>query len=332
VVAINAGAWFWFDPEGDGPQDRSVIHKFRLGEAPEYLASGKVPGWIVNRYALSEARGETGEVLRIATTENMWGWEGTAGPQNRLFTLTQSDDRLEVLGTLEGLGHEGERIYAVRYDGDRGYVVTFRQTDPLYTLDLSDPAAPRVVGELEIPGFSTYLHPVGDGYLLAIGQNTEQGGADLSLFDVRDPALPSLVDREWLGENTWSEAMYEPKAFTYFAPLGQLALPVEHWSAGPLDEFGYPSWDYFSGSLVFDVDLASGFTKIAEVDHSDLAGEDDAWGYYGAVRRNLYIGDAGGYALYSLSDQGVKVNDAATWAELARVKLPGIDYWEPIYY
>ena len=330
VVAINAGAWYWLDATKTGAHDKSVIHKFKLGAAPQYVASGEVDGWIVNRYALSEVLYDGQEVLRIATTENMWAWQGQGeGPRNRLFTLTQSGDRLNVLATLEGLGHEGERIYAVRYDGDRGYMVTFRQTDPLYTLDLADPAAPKVVGELKIPGFSTYLHPFGDGYLLAIGQNTDQGGADISLFDVRNPAVPTLVDREWLGENSWSEAMYEPKAFTYFEPLRQLALPVQQqwWWEGSTAEDGAPERKPFSGTLVFDVNTATGLSKLGEVDHADFVSA-DGW-YWPQVQRNLYIGDSSGYALYSLSELGLKVNDASNFRELARVKLPGYD--GPLY-
>lgn len=324
VVSLNAGAWYWLD--GAAPQDTSTIYKFKLGAAPQYVASGKVPGWIVNRYALSESVAEGEAVLRIATTSDMWGWQ-PEGPRNRLYTLTQSDDHLDVLATLEGLGHEGERIYSVRYDGDRGYVVTFRQTDPLYTLDLSDPAAPKVAGELEIPGFSTYLHPTGDGYLLAVGQNTEQGGTDVSLFDVRDPAAPTLVDREWLGQNSWSEAMYEPKAFTYFAPLHQLALPVQQWSWSE-DGTSEPP---FTGAKVFDVDPAAGLTLLAEVDHADLIDNSNSWWGAAPIRRTIYIGEDAGYALFTISDVGVKANDALSWADMASLRLPDSD-WGPVMY
>lgn len=326
VAAINYGVWYWQAVES-GEQESSVIHKFTLGAAPAYAATGKVAGWIVNRYAMSEHEG----ALRIATTTNMWNWDGS-GPRNQLYVMTQNGDQLAVTATLGGLGHEGERIYAVRYDGDRGYLVTFRQTDPLYTLDLSDPAAPRVAGELEVPGFSTYLHPVGDGYLLAIGQNTEMGGGDLSLYDVRDPEAPALVDREWLGEGSWSEAMYEPKAFTYFDPLKQLALPLQQWYYPAVAEDGTVSPEPvgFNGSVVFDVDFEQGLERRGAVDHSEYA---DPWGWTSSVVRNLYIGDDGGYALYSLSQAALKASDADTLEEIAGIELPGNEDWYgPVVY
>ena len=309
-LASDPIGWWWWQE----PQKQTLIHKFALGATPRYLASGKVAGAVINRYALSEVGGAAGEVLRIATTQFT-----PAGPINRLFTLTQAEDkkgpteRLEVLAALEGLGHPGEEIAAVRYDGDRAYVVTFENTDPLYTLDLADPKAPKIAGALEVPGFSTYLHPFDDGYLLAIGENTEQGGADLSLFDVRDPAAPRLVDREWLGEDSWSEeALHEPKSFTYFAPLRQLAVPkVIAEYEGSLGASSYLA------SAVFDVDAVTGLTPVAEVYQLAAMWEADKadWaGYPPAGLRTLYIGQQNNYALFSLSRFGMKFVDAQRWS------------------
>ena len=121
---------------------------------------------------------------------------------------------LTRIGSVSGLG-KGERIYAVRFMGERGYVVTFRQVDPLYTLDLSDPTAPKVVGELKIPGYSAYLHPVGDNLLLGIGR--EGSGVKASLFDVSNMAAPTQVAQLMFGSgNTAVE--FEPHAFLYWAP------------------------------------------------------------------------------------------------------------------
>ena len=111
-------------------------------------------------------------------------------------------------GRIGGLG-KGERVYSVRFVGDTGYVVTFRQIDPLYTLDLADPERPRVLGELKIPGYSAYLHPIGEGLLLGVGQDaTEEGrptGTQISIFDVSDLRRPTRVHQEALGMG-WTEA------------------------------------------------------------------------------------------------------------------------------
>src|SRR5262249_12398299 len=141
---------------------------------PAFVASGSVPGWLLNQYSLSEFDGH----LRLATTTAAPVPLGPAGPagnrpqdgtQNSVWVLTRHDARLMVTGSVGRLGR-GERVYAVRFLGPVGYVVTFRQTDPLYVLDLRDPARPRVTGELELTGFSAYLHPLAGNRLLGVGQ------------------------------------------------------------------------------------------------------------------------------------------------------------------
>ena len=137
--------------------------------------------------------------------------------------------RLEKAGQVGGLGR-GERIYAVRFIGDRGYVVTFRQTDPLYTLDLADPARPRVTGELKILGYSAYLHPVGEHELVGVGQDaTPEGmrlGTQVSLFDVSNAAAPRLLQQARLGESTSSDAEFDHHAFLWWAPKRLAVVPV----------------------------------------------------------------------------------------------------------
>ena len=156
-----------------------------------------MPGSLLNQFSLSEHEG----ILRAATTVGF-------GPdaESRVTTLERRDGRLVKRGDVGGLGR-GERIYAVRFIGDVGYVVTFRQVDPLYTIDLADPDRPRVLGELKIPGYSAYLHPVGDDLLLGVGQDaTDQGrlqGLQISLFDVSDLARPARLQQLRLGER-WS--------------------------------------------------------------------------------------------------------------------------------
>ena len=169
---------------------RTEIHRFDVSDPSKtvYRATGTVPGFVLNNYALSEYEGK----LRVATTEEPT-WLDNAqqtASQSTVTVLDQQDNKLVRVGSVSGLG-QGERIYAVRFLGDKGYVVTFRQVDPLYTLDLSDATAPKVVGELKIPGFSSYLHPVGEGKLLGIGY--EGSGVQASLFDVTNPAAPQRL-------------------------------------------------------------------------------------------------------------------------------------------
>ncbi|HJU96422.1 MAG TPA: beta-propeller domain-containing protein, partial [Jiangellaceae bacterium] len=219
------------------------IHKFDVSEpgSPQYVASGRVDGSLLNQYSLSEYDGH----LRVATTTDPWtdgvppDDGGVAPSESGVSVLAQQGDRLVEVGSVGGLG-KGERIYAVRFLGPVGYVVTFRQVDPLYTLDLTDPASPHVVGELKIPGYSAYLHPVDDDRLLGVGQNAdEQGmtlGAQVSLFDVCDPAEPSRLDTYTL-PGGWSDAEYDPHAFLYWPTDGLVVIPV--WAQPtPLGEPG----------------------------------------------------------------------------------------------
>ena len=150
-----------------------------------------MPGWLINQYAMSEWDGR----LRLATTTQP---TGRPDRQGRVLGATCSTAPLRRVGHLDGLG-KGERIYAVRFVGPTGYVVTFRQTDPLYMVDLRDPAAPKLTGELKINGYSAYLHPAANGRLIGLGQEANDdgrvSGLQVSLFDVADPAHPTRLSQ-----------------------------------------------------------------------------------------------------------------------------------------
>ena len=138
--------------------------------ATPYLGSGEVPGWILGRWALSAHEG----FLRVASTRDASG--DRAATDSVVTVLAEEGDGYRTVGSVDGLGR-GEQVRAVRWFGDTAAVVTFRQTDPLYTLDLSDPTAPRVLGELKVPGYSAYLHPLGDGMLARGGSGRDHGRA-----------------------------------------------------------------------------------------------------------------------------------------------------------
>jgi uncharacterized secreted protein with C-terminal beta-propeller domain len=302
-VARSSWWWWW----GWGDLDLTTnIHRFRLaGGETRYEASGEVPGWMLNSFSMGEYDGH----LRVATTDQDWWW-GTADgeadePANNVFVLERDGSALNVVGEVRGIA-PGERIYASRFLGDRGFLVTFLQIDPLFTLDLSDPRAPTVVGELEVPGYSAYLHPFEDDHLLAVGMDGDEDGTltgfSMSLFDVSDFADPGLTDRLTVGSDWgWSESLWDHHAFTLHNSV--LSVPAYWW-----DEAG----GGFSGLLVVACST-SGLTELGRVDHADLVGlsecihpwEDacveDYW--YAQVRRSVVIEDW----LYSISDYGVKV-------------------------
>ena len=159
-----------FDPREASEEAETVtthIHRFDIGDpgGAVYQGSGSVDGFLLNQFAMSEHDG----FLRVASTDRpAWGWwDDERRSESRVDVLALEGDELRIVGSVGGLGRD-ERIFAVRFIGDIGYVVTFRETDPLYTIDLSDPTAPEVVGELKILGYSAYLHPIGDGLLLSL--------------------------------------------------------------------------------------------------------------------------------------------------------------------
>ena len=210
----------------------TLIHQFRLdeGTGATYIASGEVEGRLLNQFAMSEYGGD----LRVATTTDNWGNFGDQS-ESTVSVLRPNGTDLEEISSISGLG-KGEQIQAVRFIDDVGYVVTFRQIDPLYVIDLSDPANPVLDGELKIPGYSAYLHPVGDGLLLGVGQDaTDEGrttGTQLSLFDVSDPSNPQRISTLPIGGQ--SEVEWDHKAFLYWQPDGTIVLPVSPgWQSCP---------------------------------------------------------------------------------------------------
>lgn len=183
--------WQDFLEEHARDLEKTYIAKFALNLHPEGI--GKVPGRLLNQFSLDEYRG----YLRLATT--------VGGKENDLYVL---DDELSIVGSVQGFGLD-ERIYAVRFVGDKGYIVTFRQTDPFFVLDLSDPQNPGIAGELKIPGFSSYLHPISEDLILGIGK--EDRYVKISLFDVSSQK-PVEIDRYTLKEY-WSDILNTHHAF-----------------------------------------------------------------------------------------------------------------------
>jgi Beta propeller domain len=281
----------------------TTIHEFDASDSGEttYRASGKVPGFLLNQWAMSERGG----VLRVASTQSPT-WLGNSELEGQSFvtTLARRGDSLARLGQVGGLG-KGERIYSVRFIDDVAYVVTFRQVDPLYTVDLSTPAEPRVRGELKIRGYSAYLHPVGQDLLLGVGQDaSERGqrlGTQLSLFDVSDVAAPRRLHQRTVAPGASSDVEYDHHAFLWWAPRNLAVLPVTYAT----------DQDYFTGALGFSVERSSGIGGVGGATHK--AGD-----YIAPIQRSFVVGGR----LFTLSDLGLEENDLADLSEKAWLELP----------
>jgi hypothetical protein len=235
------------------------LHAFAIapGTRTEYVASGSVPGSLLNQFSLDEYQG----YLRAITTDGS-PWDDRNQSETSLVVLQEQGDRLVPVGEVGGIG-KGEQLYSARLIDDVGFAVTFRQTDPFYVLDLSDPTDPRIAGELKIPGVSTYLHPIGDHMVLGIGQDaTEEGrttGLKLSLFDVSDPARPREVS-VWTMPDSYSPAENDHRAFQTFGSTA--IVPVQNWNSP------------FNGVILFDIGDA--ITEIGHVSHvADVVAESD---------------------------------------------------------
>ncbi|SCF19577.1 Beta propeller domain-containing protein [Micromonospora purpureochromogenes] len=280
------------------PRDETTeIYQFDISGAgaPRYVAAASVPGWLINQYAMSEWDGH----LRVATTSGRT-WGDRPNSTSSVSVLRADGTALTQVGKVTGLG-KGERIYAVRFVGGTGYVVTFRQTDPLYTVDLRDPKAPKVSGELKINGYSAYLHPAGDGRLLGVGQEaSDRGrvqGTQLSLFDVADPARPTRIAQHHVRQGH-SEAEFDPHAFLYW--------PAERLVVVPLT--------VYDTRLPSNVALAlrvgdGGFTEVGTVDHTLGTGRP---GELAQIRRSLVVDGV----LWTVSDAGLKATSLATMKTL----------------
>jgi hypothetical protein len=209
-------------------------------------------------------------------------------------------------------------VRGVRFVGDQGYVVTFRQTDPLYTLDLADPTAPRVVGELKILGFSAYLHPLGDGLLLGIGQDADEEGAlrgtQLSLFDVSDPAQPRRRHAVGLGEGSSSDVEFDHRAFLWSPETRTAVLPFSRLTE-PVDGSG--KWGHVVGAAGVHVSASDGLVRLGELSHGEPSHDYSvAWP---GIRRSLVVGGT----LWTLSDLGLKGSDPESLADRSWVPFAG---------
>lgn len=303
------------------------IHRFDISDPARavYASAGDVKGMLLNQWALNERDG----LLRVATTidgvtsnipvpaplvdgpsSDSDGVATVAAPdsmpattESQIVVLRERGENLVPIGHVGGLGL-GERIFAVRYLGDLAAVVTFRQTDPLYLIDLSDPTNPRVLGELKIPGFSSYLHPLGDDLLVGVGMDANETGqtlgAQASLFDISDPSDPRRIDQESFAEGSDTPVGWDHHTFLQWGD--RIYFPINRWGNQGLH----------SSIVAVDVSGRS-MERVGAVTHPGNNSE---------LRRAVIVGDS----LLTLSDNGLMVSTAETLATRDFVAFPEMTY------
>lgn len=298
-------------------RDESVlsdIHKFNISGASSqvaYTASGLVKGGVLNQFAMDENNGN----LRVATS---YGRVPSKDVHSTMTVLDQVGNALVPIGIVDRIA-PNEDIRSVRFDGDRGYIVTFKKTDPLYVFDLANARAPRILGELKIPGFSTYMHMLDPTHLLTIGYDANDhgdfayfDGVILQIFDVSNPAAPTLAAKHKIGtRGSSSEALTNHLAFNYFAPLNSLAIPMTVCEGGGDGSYGTNMT--FSGLMVFGVNASSGFSETGRIAHPQTASGGYNSGGCGnwwtnassLVKRSIFMDNW----VYSVSDKEIRIAD-----------------------
>jgi inhibitor of cysteine peptidase len=291
--------------------DKTNIYKFKIEEGKfEFVAKGQVKGTVLNQFSMDE----NNEYFRVATTTNpIWNFNGEGTTKNNVYIL---DKELKLSGKLEDIAM-GERIYSVRFVGEKGYVVTFKNIDPLFVIDLKDVRNPTILGELKIPGFSSYIQPYDEKHLIGIGMDTQEvdgrvttKGVKLSLFDVTDYKNPKEKFSTVIGDaGTHSEVLNNHKALLFSKEKNILAFPI---SVVKNQEDSENKWIYgkevFQGAYVYNVDLENGFKLRGELTHlspKDFNNDNYESIYNRNVQRILYINDS----LYTISNDVIMAND-----------------------
>ncbi len=314
---------------------KTAVFKFALSAGSViYMAEGDVPGTILNQFSMDEHKGN----FRIATTSGeMWRIDEFTS-KNNLYVLNES---LDTIGKIENIA-PGERIYSVRFMGDRAYMVTFKSVDPLFVIDVADPTHPSILGALKIPGYSDYLHPYDENHIIGFGKDTtEQSNKDengdvvnttayylgmkVAMFDVTDVANPKELHTLKIGDRgTNSELLYNHKALLFAKAKNLMAFPVELYEVSataestPLD---YGQFTY-QGAFVYNIDIANGFTlkgKITHISDDELSKAGQYW-YDGDknVRRILYLDDT----LYTLSNSMIKAHSINDLQPVGSLNIP----------
>ena len=289
-------------------QNTTELYKFNLVNGTVvYSAKGSVPGRVLNQFSMDAYNGN----YRIATTSGET-WSDTS--QNNIYVLGSN---MAIKGKLEGLAPT-ERIYSARFVGDRAYLVTFRQVDPFYVIDLKNPLSPKVLGYLKIPGFSDYLHPYDANTVIGFGRETIEtangpiiGGIKIAMFDVTDVTNPVEKSKIVLGSSgSSSDVLYNHKALLFSKEKNLFALPVTLYSG-----VGNENRLSFQGAYVYSISPSSGFVLRGTSTHLTQPEVDDSILKWYDTTKNVSRIIWSGTNLYTLSEYGIKSHDLGTMAE-----------------
>lgn len=291
----------------------STIYKFSVNKTiVEYVAKTEVKGRVINQFSMDEYNGN----FRVATTQL----------DNGINNLYIYDETLNEIGKIENLA-EGERIYSVRFIGDKGYIVTFKEVDPLFVIDLSDEKSPKVLGELKIPGYSTYLHPYDETHIIGFGEDTKiekdaygneniiATGVKMALFDITNPTSPKELFSTKIGDSaTYSSVLYNHKSLLFSKEKNILAFPI---TINKDEEAAGRTKLIFQGAIIYEIDLANGFKEKGRIAHMQINNGYKDYDYKQEVERIIYINND----LYTLSPGTVKRTDLNTMKELNKVEI-----------
>lgn len=300
------------------PQETNTeIFKFNLdGTKVDFVSSSEVKGMLLNQFSMDEYDNH----FRVVTTKG-FAWNNDTPSENNLFIL---DAGMNQVGSIEGLA-KGERIYSARFMGDKAYMVTFRETDPLFVMDVSNPTSPKVLGELKIPGFSNYLHPLDENHLIGFGYDTKSlpgkdgsqpliitGGMKISLFDVSDFENPKEKDVEILGgQGTYSSLQYDHKVLFQHQSKGLYGFPVTLYEGTNKEGYGEFAGE---GAVVYEITAENGIQQVANMIKKRNPNQPyEEWEK--SVQRILYVKDI----LYTISMKETKSYDLNTFKEIGVV-------------
>jgi len=306
------------------------IYKFSIkNSSTEFIARAELKGNTLNQFSMDEYNG----FFRVTLNNNT---------DNSLYIL---DENMNISGKITGIA-KGERIYATRFIKDRAYVVTFKTIDPLFVIDVKDPTNPTILGELKIPGYSSYLHEYDENHIIGIGQDTTEiydkdntgkiintryvtNGMKMAIFDVTDVNNPKQQFSTKIGnKNTYSDVLYNHKAFLFSKDKNLLALPVDIYNTGVSIQTGMlrteetttsSSNNRFQGLLVYNIDLVNGFTEKGRITHyaTETNKSYYSYDYLNNIKRGMFINNT----LYTVSENKIKANDLNTLKEINSLDL-----------
>lgn len=303
------------------------IYKFSISNnTTEFIARAELKGTTLNQFSMDEYNG----YFRVTLNNNT---------DNSLYIL---DNGMNVVGKITGIA-KGEKIYSTRFIKDRAYVVTFKTVDPLFVVDVKDPTNPKILGELKIPGYSSYLHEYDENHIIGIGQDTTEvydkdatgkiintryiiNGMKMAIFDVTDINNPKQQFSTKIGNrSTYSDVLYNHKAFLFSKEKNLLALPVDIYNedisiqtgANRSETVSPSTSNRFQGLLVYNIDLVNGFTEKGRITHYETKNTNYSYNYLNNIKRGLYINNI----LYTVSESKIKANDLDTLKEINTLNL-----------